>query len=216
MTWGFVGAAAITVVGGAIASNQAKQAAKGAANAQAGAAQAGIDEQGRQFDAVKELLAPYVNAGNSALTAQQDLNGTNGPEAQQKAIAALQGSPQMASMIQQGENGILQNASATGGLRGGNTQGALAQFRPQLLTQMINDQYAKLGSQVQIGQASAAGQAAAGMQTGTNVANLMGNMGTAQAGGILANGQANTNFVNSAFGGLSKAYGGYGKQQGWF
>jgi len=216
MTWGFVGAAAITVVGGAIASNQAKQAAKGAANAQVGAAQAGIDEQGRQFDAVKELLKPYVDSGANALSAQNDLNGLNGPEAQQKAIANLQNSPQMASMTQQGENAILQNASATGGLRGGNTQGALAQFRPQLLTQLINDQYAKLGSQVQIGQASAAGQAAAGMQTGTNVANLLGNQGTAQAGGILAIGQANANFTNSAFGGLSKAYGGYGKANGWF
>ena len=121
MTWGFVGAAAITVVGGAIASNQAKQAAKGAANAQVGAVQAGIDEQGRQFDAVKELLKPYVDSGANALSAQNDLNGLNGPEAQQKAIANLQNSPQMASMTQQGENAILQNASATGGLRGGNT-----------------------------------------------------------------------------------------------
>lgn len=216
MTWGFVGAAAITVVGGAIAANQAKQAAKGAANAQAGAAQSGIDEQRRQFDEVKQLLAPYVNAGTSSLAAQQDLLGTNGPEAQKKAIDALQNSPQMASLVQQGETGILQNASATGGLRGGNTQGALAQFRPQLLTQMINDQYSKLGQITQIGQASAAGQAAAGMQTGTNVANLMGNIGTAQAGGYLANGQANANFTNSAFGAISKAYGGYGRQQGLF
>jgi len=216
MSSAFVGAAAITVVGGMIASNQAKQAAKGAAGAQAQAAQSGIDEQHYQFEQVKQLLAPYVNAGNTALSAQQDLLGTNGPEAQQKAIAGLQGSPQFAALTQQGENSILQNASATGGLRGGNTQGALAQFRPQLLTQMINDQYAKLGSQVQIGQSSAAGQAAAGMQTGTNVANLMGNMGTAQAGGYLANGQANANFTNSAFGAISKAYGGYGKQQGWF
>lgn len=216
MSSAFVGAAAITVVGGMIASNQAKQAAKGAANAQTQAAQGGIDEQRRQFDAVKELLKPYVDAGTSSLSQQQDLLGTNGPEAQQKAIMALQNSPQMASLTQQGENSILQNASATGGLRGGNTQGALAQFRPQLLTQMINDQYSKLGQITQIGQASAAGQAAAGMQTGTNVANLMGNMGTAQAGGYLANGQANANFVNSAFGGISKAYGGYGKSQGWF
>lgn len=216
MTWGFVGAAAITVVGGAIASNQAKQAAKGAAGAQVAAAQGGIDEQHYQFEEVKKLLAPYVNAGTSSLAAQQDLLGTNGPEAQKKAIDALQNSPQMASMIQQGETSILQNASATGGLRGGNTQGALAQFRPQLLTQMINDQYSKLGQITQIGQASAAGQASAGTQTGTNVANLMGNIGTAQAGGYLANGQANTNFVNSAFGGLSKAYGGYGKANGLF
>jgi hypothetical protein len=216
MTWGFVGAAAITVVGGMVASNQAKQAAKGAAGAQQAAAQSGIEEQHNQFMQIKDLLAPYVNAGTSAVSSQQDLLGTNGPEAQQKAINALQGSPQFAALTQQGENSILQNASATGGLRGGNTQGALAQFRPQLLTQLIDQQYGRLGQQVQIGQAAAAGQASAGLQTGTNVANLYGNIGTAQAGGILANGEANANLTNSVFGAMGKAYGGYGKKAGWF
>src|SRR5690606_31761091 len=110
--------------------------------------------------------------------------------AQSAAIKALENSPQMKAMLQQGENAILQNASATGGLRGGNTQAALAQFRPQLLSQLIENQFSNLGSISGLGQASAAGQAAAAQQTGANVGNLLTQQGQAAAGAALAQGQA--------------------------
>lgn len=216
MTWGWIGAAAITVIGGAINNNQQKQAAKGAANAQAAAANAGIKETRTQFEQIRDLLAPFVESGRNAVTAQNDILGTNGPEAQKKALDQLKMSPQFSALTQQGENAILQNASATGGLRGGNTQGALAQFRPQMLSQLIDQQYNRLGQQAQLGQAAAAGQASAGLQTGMNTATLLGNVGNAQAGQYIANAQANQNFTNSAFGALSTAYGGYGKANGWF
>ena len=120
----------------------------------------------------------------------------------QAAIAALQSSPQFAAMMQQGEGAMLQNASATGGLRGGNLQGALAQFRPQLLSQLIEQQFSRLGGMAQAGQSAAAGQANAGMQTGTNVANLYGDIGQAQAGGALAKGQMYQNMLNAPMQGL--------------
>jgi len=41
-----------------------------------------------------------------------------------------------------------------------------------------------------IGQQSAAGVGTAGMQTGTNVANLLGQQGAAQAGGVLGEAKA--------------------------
>jgi hypothetical protein len=97
----------------------------------------------------------------------------------------------MLAMTQQGENAILQQGAATGGLRGGNVQGALAQFRPQALSSLINQQYGRLGGITQMGQASAAGVGAAGMQTGQSVAGLLGQQGSAVAGGILGAGQAN-------------------------
>ncbi len=58
---------------------------------------------------------------------------TTGMEAQQGAISGLEGSPIFQALARQGEDAILQNASATGGLRGGNVQGALGQFRPAAL-----------------------------------------------------------------------------------
>lgn len=193
-----------TLVGGAYAANQQKKAAKSAAEAQTQSADMGIAEQQRQFDAVQKLLAPYVNAGTGAVTNQQNLIGLGGNDAQQQAIEQLKKSAQFGQLAQQGENSILQNASATGGLRGGNVQAALAQFRPQLLNQLIQQQFSNLGGIAQLGQASAAGQASAGLQTGSNIANLYGQQGAAQAGQALAQGQANANFANSLTSGIGQ------------
>lgn len=192
-------------------SNYAKgQAAQDAASIQANAAQSGIDEQRRQFDLIQGLLAPYAQAGTKAVGAQGDLVGLNGAQQQQAAIAGLQGSPEFAALMQQGENAILQNASATGGLRGGNTQAALAQFRPQLLNQMINQQYAKLGGLTSIGQNAAAGTGNAGMQTGMTVAKLLGLQGAAGAGGALAEGTTDAGYA-SALAQMFGMYDGLGK-----
>lgn len=187
---------------GAYSASQQSSAAKDAANVQSASAQAGIDETRHQFDAVQNLLSPYVSAGTGALTSQQDLNGTNGQAAQAKAIAALQASPQFTALQQQGTNSILANASATGGLRGGNVQGALAQFSPALLAQTISDQYGRLGGMVSIGQNAAAGVGNAGMQTGGSVAALLQQQGAAQAGGALAGGRANVGYADAVAGGL--------------
>jgi hypothetical protein len=178
------------LLGGALGAREQTKAASAAGGAQVEAARLGTEEQRRQFDRLQELLAPYVEAGTGALGGQQALLGLSGPEAQQQAISGIEGSPLFGSLVRQGEQGILQSASATGGLRGGNVQGALAQFRPAMLQQLIENQYSKLGGLAGMGQASAAGVGAAGMQTGSNIANLLGQAGQAQAGSALARGQA--------------------------
>ncbi|MDC4348878.1 hypothetical protein ABTC66_05545 [Acinetobacter baumannii] len=192
---------------GSIASSRAQaKAADRASQAQENAAMAGIDETRRQFDALQELMKPFVNAGTGALSGQQDLLGLNGAEKQQAAIDAINNSQAMQTYMQQGENAILQNASATGGLRGGNTQAALSEFRPQLLNQLINQQYANLGGLTALGQNAAAGVGNAGMQTAGNISNLLQQSGAAQAGNYLAQGQANANM----YGGIAKGIGGLG------
>jgi hypothetical protein len=196
MTWGMVAVAGATLVGGVMASGAQSDAANSASAAQQAASQAGIDEQRRQFDAVQKLLAPYANAGTGSLAKQQDLLGLNGNDAQAQAIQALQQSPAFTSQLKLGENSILANASATGGLRGGNTQAALAQFSPSLLAQTINDQYGRLGGMTSIGQNAAAMTGNAGMQTGNNVTNLLGQIGSAQAGNALAQGKASAGMWN--------------------
>lgn len=183
-------------IGGITGASQAADASTAAAATQASAAQAGIDEQRRQFDALSELMSPYVTAGTGALTAQQNLIGLGGQDAQSQAIQNLQSGSQFQSMLEQGETSLLQNASATGGLRGGNTQAALAQYSPQLLNQLINQQYSNLGGLTSIGQNAAAGVGNAGIQTGSNVANLLQQQGAATAGGQLAQGQV----VGNTFG----------------
>lgn len=173
-----------------IGSSMQASAAGDAASAQGAASQAGIEEQRRQFDEMRKLLQPYTEAGIPALEQQQTLLGLKGPEAEQAAIARLTGGETFKALAQQGENALLQQASATGGLRGGNIQAALGQFRPQLLSSLIEQQYGRLGGMTSMGQASAAGVGAAGMETGTNIANLLGQQGAAEAGGILGEAKA--------------------------
>ena len=188
-----VGAA---VVGGVMSSKAQKSAANTAAGAQIDASEKSVEEQRRQFDAVQKLLKPYADAGLSGLTGQQNLLGINGTAAQQAAINNINNSSEMQTYLQQGENAILQNASATGGLRGGNTQAALAQFRPQLLNQLINQRYQNLAGMTALGQNAAAGTGNAGMQTASNISNLYQQTGAAQAGAALAQGQASANMWN--------------------
>ena len=173
-----------------VGSSMQASAAGDAAAAQGAASQAGIEEQRRQFDEMRKLLQPYTEAGIPALEQQQTLLGLKGPEAEQAAIARLTGGETFKALAQQGENALLQQASATGGLRGGNIQAALGQFRPQLLSSLIAQQYGRLGGMTSMGQASAAGVGAAGMETGTNIANLLGQQGAAEAGGILGEAKA--------------------------
>jgi hypothetical protein len=187
---------------GAYSAKKQGDAAQNAAESQSQASAAGIAEQRRQFNAIQKLLKPYVRAGAGALEGQEDLLGLNGVAGQQDAIAALRGSPQYRALVDQGENAILQNASATGGLRGGNTQAALAQFRPALLSQLIDQQYSRLGGLVSVGQNSAAGVGNAGLQTGTNIANLLQQQGAALAGGALAQGRAQAGYGSAITGAL--------------
>lgn len=196
--------AAGSAILGAVSSMNQADAAKSAANTQAGAAQAGIAENQRQFDAVQKLLAPYVTAGTGALGAQQDLLGIgpNGAQGQQAAINAIQASPAYTSALAAGNRNILANGSATGGLRGGNTQAALGQFAPQLLAQIIQQQYGNLGGMTSIGQNAAAGVGNAGMQTGNTVASLLQQQGAAQAGGALGQAAGYSNMLNSFTNGL--------------
>lgn len=197
MTWGLVAVAGATVVGGYMASSSASDAASSAAQAQGQASDKSIAESQRQFDAIQKLLAPYTAAGPQALTGQQDLLGLNGKDAQGNAISGIANGPQMQAMTKQGENSILQNASATGGLRGGNTQGALAQFRPQLLNQLIQQQYGNLGGLTSIGQNAAAGVGNAGQNSSNQIINALQQQGAAQAGSALAQGQAQSSMWNN-------------------
>lgn len=186
-----------TIVGGVISADAQRSASNKASDAQSASAQAQIGESRRQFDEIRKLLEPYTTAGTGALSQQQALLGLSGAGAQRSAISALEQSPQMQALTQQGENAIRQNASATGGLRGGNIQAALAQFRPQILSSMIENQYSKLGGLTSIGQNAAAGVGNAGMNASNQVNQALGNIGSAQAGAALASGQAQAGFANT-------------------
>jgi len=211
MTWGAVAVAGAVVVGGYMGSQAQAGAASDASDAQVAASNADIAQRNKQFEAVQKLLQPYVNAGTGALGKQQDLIGLNGAQQQQTAIADLQKSPYFTSMLKQGENSILANASATGGLRGGNTQTALAQFSPSLLAQTIQQQYQNLGGLTSVGQNAAAGVGNAGMTTANGISAALQQQGAAQAGGAIAQGKADAAMWNLPGQALGAYYGMGGK-----
>ncbi len=177
---------------------QAKAAAK-AGELQAGFAQQGIDETRRQFDVTQGNFEPYLDAGKDALGSIMDLLGlgSGGAESQRGAIETLKSSPLFQSLFGTGEEAILQNAAATGGLRGGNTQRSLADFGSDTLAKVIQDRLAQLGGVAGGGQSSAAQVGGFGQTAANSIANLFGQQGAAQAGGLIANGNSQANGLTS-------------------
>ena len=200
-----------SVIGGAMQSS----AAKSAGAAQERAAMMGVEEQRAAREEMRKLLEPYVAAGTPALQQQMAALGLAGPESQAEFVKQQEQSPIFQALARQGEEAILQKASATGGLRGGNVQGALAEFRPSLLNQFLTQQYERLGGMTALGQRSAAGVGAAGQETAGAIGNLLGEMGAAQAGAKLGSAQAWGNVLSlpAQFAGIAYGAGkpGFGK-----
>lgn len=151
---------------------------------------------------------PIVAGQKGSLQLQQDLIGMNGNAAQQAAYDQIQNSAGFQSQLQLGQNAMLQSASATGGLRGGNTQAAMAQFAPALLNQAIGAQYQNLAGMTALGQNAAAMQGNAGMQSANAIGNLYQSQGANTAGYQLARGQNAQNMIGSIAGGLGGMAGG--------
>lgn len=186
------GIAAVSSIGSAAIGSSAS---RRAGRQQVDAAQLGVAEQRAAREELRQLLEPYTAAGVPALQQMQAAVGLGGPEAQAEFVAQQEASPIFQALARQGEEAMLQQASATGGLRGGNIQGALAQFRPQLLNQFIEQQYGRLGGLTTLGQQSAAGVGSAGMQSATSIADLLGQAGAARAGATLGSAQQWSNLA---------------------
>lgn len=169
------------IVGGILGAGASKKAAK----AQTEAFGQAIDEERRQYDTTRSDLLPWLTAGQSALSGLLDIVGLNGTDKQQAAINGIQSGPLFQSEYRQGTEAILQNAAATGGLRGGNTQHSLANFGSDLLAQEIERQYAKLGGISGAGAQTGSTLGGLGANSANAIAGLFGNIGQAKAGGIL-------------------------------
>lgn len=197
-----LGAAALGSVGSAAIGSSA---AKKAGQQQYDASLAGVAETRAAREELARRLEPYAAAGTPALRAQMAALGLSGPEAQEAYVAEQEQSPIFQAMLRQSEDAMRQNASATGGLRGGNFQGALAQFRPALLNQFLTQQYERLGGLTTLGQQSAAGVGTAGMQSASSIADLLAQGGAAQAGATLGSAKAWSQPFNlmSTLGGMS-------------
>jgi hypothetical protein len=137
-----VGAVAVAgVASSAMAANQA-----GKANAsQQQAAQSQLELANQQYSTMQGQISPYLDAGKTGLTDYGDLLGANGNDAQNAAIGGIKNGAQYQGLMQTGNENILANASATGGLRGSNTSNTLANTSISTLNGLITQRLAGYG-----------------------------------------------------------------------
>lgn len=170
------------IVGGLIQ----REASKDAAKAQQKAAEAGISEQQAAREAFEERTQPFLDIGLGA-----------GEQLQNLLSDPMQGLEQINPMVdflrQQGFEQIQESAAARGRLGAGGTLKDLTEFNTQLTStivpQLQNQRFNQLFNVLGLGANTAAGQGTAGLQTASNISNLLGAQGAAKAGGQI--GQAN-------------------------
>lgn len=165
-----VGAAAVGAVGSAVAGGEAASATRDASNAS-------IAEQNKALDQQAVLSQPYRDVGTSAIGNYEALLGV-GPNANAATISeALKNTPGYQFTQQQGETGILNAASAAGGVSG-NTLTALDRFNTGLADQTYQQALGNNLNAVELGQSAAAGQAANIGNAASNISSTLTNQGT--------------------------------------
>jgi hypothetical protein len=173
-----------SVIGGLIGAGKQKKASRKAEAAQIAALQKGIDQIGGQLGQTNASLQPYEQIGTSALGPLGALIGVNGLDAQNTAIAGLKEQPLYQSLFRTGEETLLQNAAATGGLRGGDTQRSLADFGSDTLLKALMQQLQGLGGLATLGQGTAVQKGSFGADAASSIAQLFTGQGKARAEGL--------------------------------
>ncbi|KQN92120.1 hypothetical protein ASE90_05170 [Sphingomonas sp. Leaf67] len=194
-------------VGGLFGGGAQKRGATKAAAAQIDAANKGIAEQARQYDQSRADFMPYLSAGTGALSQMSGLLGLGGGDQQTAAIDALEASPMFGSLVRNGEEALLQNASATGGIRGGNTQRGLADFRSDVLSQLVQQQLANLSGLAGMGMGATGSVAQLGANKANATTGLYDSIGDATAMKHNIRAGVNANMWNQAGKFLDEAFG---------
>ena len=187
----FAGAAIVAGVGavGSIAASAIQ------ADATDKASKRAVNAQNQAQAQLRADLAPYSEAGTNALAPTQALLGLSGPEAAQDAMANYQQSPGFQYQFDQGMRAVQSSAAAQGMLNSGATLKALQDRGTQLGNIDFGTYYNRLLQVAQMGQNSAAGVGASGVQTGRDNAQTLMSAGGAQANAI---GNAAQGFGNAA------------------
>jgi hypothetical protein len=215
MTWGMTAVAGATLASGYMGA----QAAKSAAGTQAAAADRAMQQEREMYDIGREDLAPYREAGYTAL---QDIAGLRpmltaqfGPEQMAQYL-----DPSMEFRMKYGTMGAERLANISGGAISGNTMRALEDYRQGLASTEFSNAfdraqaertniYNTLANIAGMGQGAVntgvgAGQTFAGQQTGllTGQAAALagGQVGAANAMGGAVQGLGNQYFLSQLMG----------------
>lgn len=195
---GSAGAAVGSAIGGLVSGGQAQSAAQQAANQ-------ATDAQNRALNYLMETERVPQQLRTGATEVLGGLYGLGGVKPED-AIAKIRNAPIYGEILKQrgsGEQAILRNAAATGGLRSGGVQENLAEFNADLETKALLAGLQGL-------------QGLSGLQVNpSGVANQISNVGQTMAAGTTAAAQTQ----QDTFGGLvnaGSAIYGLGAKQGWW
>jgi hypothetical protein len=193
---------------GAYSASQASQ-------AQANAAQQGIDAQERMFQKQTELQEPFRQAGISAQNRLLDYMGLGqdpnapgfGRYTGDFGMADFQADPGYAFRLAEGQKALDRSAAARGGLQSGAALKAAARYGQDMGSQEYTNAFNRyqtnranqlnpLQSLMGAGQTSANALTNAAGQNATNLMQGYGNMGAARASGYMGMGNALTGALN--------------------
>jgi len=205
------------IVGGLIQNAGQRQ----AASMQSDAAQRAIDLQAQINKQQLALNAPFYNAGVTGQNRLMDLLGLGankgaadyGKYAKDFSMADYQADPGYAFRLSEGMKQLGHQAARRGGLISGQTLKGLQDYAQGSASQEYNNAFNRyqtnranqlqpLGNLQNVGISAANQQSSALGNYGSNVSNLLGQQGQAQAAGAL--GQGNT--INNAIGSATTAY----------
>lgn len=190
----------------------------------------GLEQAAAGAETASGFMQPFQQAGQTALQQQLALSGALGPEAFQQAY---QESPQIQFLREQGEQGVMRNAAAMGGLGGGNVQKELSRFNQGLASQGLQQQIQNMAGLASQGQQASGtlaniatglggqqlqtqvglGQGLAGQSSmyGLPAAQSIGNLGINLAAGRTRAGELLANQYGAAASGLGNIYSAQGQ-----
>lgn len=217
-----IAGAVVPALGSALGASGNSKAIKKANAAQQAAIAAAQQQFQQTYGEAKTNFNPYIAGGleasdqtNRLLGIGDHLTGTasNPLSAQQQqtgALAALKDSPLFKSVFNTGQEAVLQNAAATGGVRGGNVQNALAENGENTFASVLQNYLAQLGGVAGQGLSASSGLANLGANNAQSLGNLFQASGASNAGAILGQQNVQNQLQQQITQQLSSAFAGFG------
>jgi hypothetical protein len=178
----------------------AQAAATEVGQVQALGAQAAIPLQLSAFEGAEQRLGGFEQVGQAALGSRAALAGLGGIEGQQAAFAQIAESPGQKFIRDRQQRALLRNASAIGGLGGGNIRTALQEQAAGFAAQDIGAQRQELAQLSGGGLSAGTTLGAFGIETARTVGDLTQAEAQARATGILGAQQAEASGLEQAVG----------------
>ena len=151
-----------------------------------------------KWNELQGMQMPFIQQGQQAFGMYGNLTGASGAQAQQDALSKFQMSPQAQFGLEQQLKTMNQNASATGGIFGGNRLQQEAGTRTQAYQNDLANYLERLRSQAALGQQASGALGGVGTISGQGIAGAIGAGGDAQANAALMATQAQQGAASGA------------------